>query len=1583
MKLKRIISALLLLAMLLSCLPFTALAAETEAPDVGDAPMSEITETADADSTAESVTLAADADTEGESYFYLSAQTTRSSQQLLIRPTKVYYDADDNIAQALLHSGYSFAGLDEQYSKFISKIQNVEGNFTYCGDFPESVTLLEQASSIHYLYFSEETEAQMTPALQSLMQVMADYLDKPADVQAAAKAAYDEVLTRYPGETEDETAALAQALEDAIRAYEDSLTSDPYSVAVEVLEACTITAINEYGHEFLASGNTLSLPAGTYTIEARAENRVASRKNVAVPGTDSVSLTLPTGNWFNEAGFQISRTYDSLDTENGSSFADGLCVTDAENQTEAHTVVAQIPDAYAGELFPYVPKSDGAPQGLALTVSYRKTDGSMVTDKAFTAGSYVSSLYDAVRLGTEGNEVVFRLSPANDDTEAQRTDECIQSMELKLVLARVPTLKSLRVENADGVVQAADQPFSSLNKDYTYKIVTTDHVTLRMEATTAGSTISVTSGDETFSPDANGSVSVPVLGNTDIVVTVSSGKYAMDYTVKILPSEGKSARFILLDADALEVRNKNGEVLGCTSEKDHGKTVLYYTLVPGEEYSYVATKNTYYHTKKTFLADSDSDSGSGYEVKVNAGDWMTELALGSSTASGNKNDIPLSPAFAAETHRYTATVSDATNALYVWTKAAQNSITAVYPVQSSSRDELPAETVTLKSEEHPDPKQTGTKLPNVLLSGSGHGNTVTFRVSQYDSVNCVTNYVDYEVELQRTLSLYGLSASRDGEDVTLWQSDGKTLGYVNTETVYSALVPAAAASLDLLVTPQAGAVKYGETGNGYAAAVNGEAVPANGRISVPLRGGSEDETIRIVLTNEYAPGVETVYTIQIRKAETRQVHFDVTPADALVYVYEPISGSRVWPEDGVFALSEGYTYRCAVTKAGSVGQSGELTLEDGVLIFDGKEYTDLAQISVKLEPAAKDSLTHDLEAEWPDFRGNSNNNAVTDARIPISAEDGTLYWAAKLGDSYGNKAVSSPILVNGELVVYAANMLYRVDKDTGKVLASGEMIDNSAYAINSPTYADGMLLVGLSNGRVQAFDAVTLESLWIYTDPLGGQSDSPITVSNGYAYTGFWNNETRKASFVCVSLTDEDPERTDEAKAASWRHVQNGGFYWAGAYACEDYVLVGTDDGQGGYTSETGSILLLDARSGEILDTRSGIRGDVRSTFCYADGAYYATSKGGDFIRVTLTQEDGRWKIDTCRTLPLNNGTDSTPMSTSTPVVYNGRAYIGVSGSSQFGPYSGHNITVIDLNGDDGEMSIAYSVPTQGYPQTSGLLTTAYEEATGYVYVYFFDNYIPGTLRALRDSAGQKKPEYLTRESYKGLAYDTPHALFTPVKPEAQYAICSPIVDENGTIYFKNDSAHLMAFGSALKSMTVTKDPDKTEYEPGETFEPEGLKVTGTFANGVTRDVTKMLSFPTTAIREDDTFVSVAFGEDLRMYHNEPAASNKMTPGKETHYAALEVPITVTVEAISDKIGGLDWTYAPQSGELSVTGSFESGQTLIAACYDANGRMTQVKTLDKTGDLTLNPSSARIRLFLLDKDSKPVCPAVTVKGSTD
>ena len=77
-----------------------------------------------------------------------------------------------------------------------------------------------------------------------------------------------------------------------------------------------------------------------------------------------------------------------------------------------------------------------------------------------------------------------------------------------------------------------------------------------------------------------------------------------------------------------------------------------------------------------------------------------------------------------------------------------------------------------------------------------------------------------------------------------------------------------------------------------------------------------------------------------------------------------------------------------------------------------------------------------------------------------------------------------------------------------------------------------MIFAPLADGRVQAFNAETLESLWVYQDTLKGQSLSPITYSDGYIYTGFWNAETKDANYVCIPVTDEDPTNAQEAKEA-------------------------------------------------------------------------------------------------------------------------------------------------------------------------------------------------------------------------------------------------------------------------------------------------------------------------------------------------------------------------------------------------------------------------------------------------------------------
>lgn len=1548
MKRKRLISALLLLAMLLSCLPLSVLAADAEPVEAENTVDAAPAENTDAEVTTEEPVEEAAISTQAvnaSGYFYFSAET---ANKLLIAPVRIAFTDGQTIRQALYASQYSF--VESNSSGFITTIEGVNGNYTY-GSTPDGVSIDSAANTVTHFRFSEASNSTPSSGLQTLMQVMADYLEEAADVQNAAADEYQAAVSGYLGVTSESAQSFAAAITAKINAYKAGQNTQ-YTVTFSGYSGSsyTVSATNDYGKQFADANHTgtLQLPADGYTFYVRQGNRIVSGK-ITVSGAMTVNASLPTGDWFNENSLQISSGYDAEFDANCYAYT----LTD-------HTATVQVPDSFTGRLYPYFKLNT---TGAAVKAVYTDISGA-ARDKAIPAESKATSIDNALSRGASGNTVALRASKTGSDGYTQ-------SVDLTLQLDRMPTLGSLRVTNAADTAQAATESFSSTKTEYTYKILDSEQVLkIYPTATVSGSSITVNGN----ALDTDGSAAVTVSGNTTVTVAVSSGNYTTTYTLTIQPGQGKKVTFNTASDVTLTVVNKNGEELAYTKTIGASGTINYlYTLVPGDDYSYVATQGTYYHAKKSFTLGSNEV----IQVSVKQEDWLEVLDLGDATEQTARGNLKMNAAFDKQTHEYTLDMLDATNALCVWVKTQKGTCRAIYSCQSAARDSSIIHEETLTSN-----KVTGSSLLEALLSGSAYGNTVTFRVTNTDASDGVTYYVDYILHIERILSLKNVTISLQNSPVTINRKSSTTTGFSGKELEYTIRVPAAASLLNFTFQEHMDAPRYGDDTTGYEVALNDTPLSSLENVPLKLNGTEQEETIRITVTNQFAPEAKTEYTITVQKAATTAVRFQLQPADTQVYLYETVSHNRVWPnDDGSFPLSEGFTYNCSFTKAGYVGWNGsmELTTEDGKtsLTIGEDTYTDLSAVSVTLQKAAVNSSIVELDAEWANFRGADSNNGITNAKTPISAAGGMLYWASPLGKGWDNGAVSSPILVDDCLVVYAGSKIYRVSKATGKVEAEGNMAGTSSFAINGPTYANGILLVGLSNGRIQAFNAKTLDSLWLYTDPMGGQPNCPITILGDYAYTGFWNGEALGGSFVCVSLTDEDPTSTVEAKYATWRHEQDGGFYWAGAYACDDFIMVGTDDGD----ALRSYLYLFDPLTGKVLDFKSGFDSDIRSTICYDEGtnAYYFTSKGGTFYRVKIEKKDGACTITDCDGLKLDNGANDPalpPMSTSTPVVYNGRAYIGVSGTGQFTQYSGHNITVIDLE----NWKIAYSVKTQGYPQTSGLLTTAYEENNGYVYVYFFDNYTPGTLRVLRDKAGQTKADYLTKESSSGSSYWTPYALFTPFDKQAQYAICSPIADSDGTIYFKNDSGYLMAFGRSIKKIEVTKQPDKTQYNAGDIFDKTGMVVTATLSDGTTRDVTDMVSAPAGTLADGTTELTLQFGRDQTMYRNVEANNSKINAG------SLIAPITTTLQirvgdttdtgTLADNI---TWNFRPAANTLSIDGEIPEGHKVLIACYDDSGKLTKLEVLTIKGSVTL-PDSAKIRVFYIDGNSKPLCAAAAVLG---
>lgn len=432
--------------------------------------------------------------------------------------------------------------------------------------------------------------------------------------------------------------------------------------------------------------------------------------------------------------------------------------------------------------------------------------------------------------------------------------------------------------------------------------------------------------------------------------------------------------------------------------------------------------------------------------------------------------------------------------------------------------------------------------------------------------------------------------------------------------------------------------------------------------------------------------------------------------------------------------------------------------------------------------------------EWWNFRNNEENNGVTDRETPTCMEETTQKWSHQVAPNYTDSC-TPPLILDGYLYTAQERYVYKLDKETGVKVATSVKLDGQiGYAMNPIVYADGKLFIQINNGRVQALDAVTLESLWV-SEEVGGQTLSPITYKNGYIYTSTWESETKDGAYFCIN-TKEDPDPSTEARECEWifvpsqREMGARGFYWAGSYASDNYVAFGTDDGDAGCEGSS-YFVTVDPVTGEIIDKLSDLDGDIRTTTVYHGGYLYFASKGGTLYKVSV---DDKGVLGTPMTLEMEG------MMTAAPVVHNGRIYIGVCGQGgQFDKDGGHCFAVVN----DEDMSLAYKVDIQGYPQAAALLSTAADEnGNGKVYMYFTYNSYPGGIYFFTDTPGQTE------------ATDT-QVLFEPPVEQQQYCISTISCDAEGTLYYKNDSGYLMAVTknrSYVKGIDIKADNGEVRW---------------------------------------------------------------------------------------------------------------------------------------------------------------------------
>ncbi|HHW93585.1 MAG TPA: PQQ-binding-like beta-propeller repeat protein [Clostridiaceae bacterium] len=432
---------------------------------------------------------------------------------------------------------------------------------------------------------------------------------------------------------------------------------------------------------------------------------------------------------------------------------------------------------------------------------------------------------------------------------------------------------------------------------------------------------------------------------------------------------------------------------------------------------------------------------------------------------------------------------------------------------------------------------------------------------------------------------------------------------------------------------------------------------------------------------------------------------------------------------------------------------------------------------------------------WTSFASSNFHNAakLVDGTLEDHFE---LLWGKPYGEKYESPwgdyyATKSDFLIIGDHLYFAAaNELFKLNRD-GDIVAK-EKLRNTIGFFGRLAYDYGLIVVPLDGGAVQAVDAKTMKTKWV------AEAQDLMTIWKPND-EGIWNPVNYKIqSLATLLIADEVAYSTTTADGGSgpspggiiraismatgetpWQYQNSSsGYYWAGPVKIGKWIVIGNDGGD---------LEVIDSLTGKrVFENTVNVGAPIRSTIVHADGKLYFTSRDGTFHEIMFKKEDG--SFGKRRSVQIGQ------MSTSTPTIYKGKAYVG--GATE-GGFPGKGVfLVVDL----ATMSIDFQHEVTGDVKATPLVIAGDK---GDPYVFFTANNDAGALYVYD---GKK-----VKEAYK------------PDQDRQNYSIFSPVTDGKGTIYYSNDSGNIFAIKMSVKEV---KKPD-TVKEPAGTKPVDGIPPTG------------------------------------------------------------------------------------------------------------------------------------------------------------
>ena len=454
---------------------------------------------------------------------------------------------------------------------------------------------------------------------------------------------------------------------------------------------------------------------------------------------------------------------------------------------------------------------------------------------------------------------------------------------------------------------------------------------------------------------------------------------------------------------------------------------------------------------------------------------------------------------------------------------------------------------------------------------------------------------------------------------------------------------------------------------------------------------------------------------------------------------------------------------------GDQGAATSCVVTDGMTIelrYLDEGGTEKPATDVALDP---DASRPGWGSAWPSF---------TQATVPVTSPTPSgvaeTKWLDDLstGDPASTDAgyVSDPILVGGYLYVAADSTLYKKDPQTGETLGKTALA-TSIDSVSRMVYADGVIVVPLSRGRLQAITPDALATVWL-TEPLGknDQSLGTLAVRGGYVYASTSDGSGSSGTtghLFCVNLKNG---------AVRWsRKIDGGGFYWGGSAVLGD-ALIAADD--------AGNVYSYDPMTGETRGTALNVGAAVRSTPVVEGDFVYVVSKDGVLHKLSVGADGSVSQVAQVK---------FAYSSTSTPAFANGKIFVGgvsedYQSAGRWMKYRYARLCVIDAD----TLALEHEVERAGgdwllgvneqgaYTSSGDVKSTPVVSVQGdQVYAYFTTNYEPGGVYRYR------------------LGDDEAVLIYTPDPEYRQYCNATLVAGEDGTLYYRNDSGALFALQAA------------------------------------------------------------------------------------------------------------------------------------------------------------------------------------------